>query len=355
MVDDRTRLAYIEFYITNVCNFNCPGCNRFNNYAFTGSSRWKDYKDTYKKWSERLTFKSATVLGGEPMICPDYRDWLLGIASLWPEAHIKLLTNGSLLRDSDVALYDILKSNKRITLSIGLHNKHRIDQMMQVLNRWLHGPVTIDRVPKDISQIEGAVEAWNRSWANIKGPDWPETCDIHQWHELPEYIQKECHDVHKFSPEIFLNSIQSYKLKDFNDVEVKVSWENFFHQGALLHDLKSNRFRLHNSDKEKAHATCHSKFCHHMERGKLYKCGQVSLFPQFHQQFHLDLNQEELEIISAYQPATPDMELQEWKKWVQDLDQPMSQCRFCPESYQMNEIFAGPKKIFVQKKVRSER
>jgi hypothetical protein len=37
-------LSYAEFYITHVCNLNCPDCNRFNNYAFKGHQRWDDVK-----------------------------------------------------------------------------------------------------------------------------------------------------------------------------------------------------------------------------------------------------------------------------------------------------------------------
>ena len=38
------RLDYCEFYITNVCNLSCNGCNRFNNYKFRGFQRWEDSK-----------------------------------------------------------------------------------------------------------------------------------------------------------------------------------------------------------------------------------------------------------------------------------------------------------------------
>lgn len=38
------RLDYMEFYITNVCNLTCTGCNRFNNYKFKGFQRWTEDK-----------------------------------------------------------------------------------------------------------------------------------------------------------------------------------------------------------------------------------------------------------------------------------------------------------------------
>lgn len=350
MVASRVHLPLVEFYITNVCNFNCSGCNRFNNYTFAGSSRWSDYRETYKKWSQRLTFTEATVLGGEPMICPDYRDWLLGLREIWPETTVTLLTNGSLLKDSDQKLYDILRSDPKIKLAIGLHNKFRRDEVLAMLYRWLQSPVKTSRTPTDISLIEGAIDAWNRSYSNIKDPNWPAKCSIEEWKDLPGYIQTECRDIHGFSPEIFLDSIQSFSLKDVNGVEVTVHWENFFHQGALIFDQNTGRFRLHRSNAVSAHTVCHSKFCHHMERGKLYKCGQVSLFPQFYNQFHMDVSAEELDTMHAYLAATPDMDSASWKKWIRHLENPIPQCTFCPEAYTMSEIYAEPKKMFIQKK-----
>lgn len=350
MIDTRVSLSYIEFYITNVCNFNCSGCNRFNNYTFSGSSRWADYKDIYKQWSQRLTFSKATVLGGEPMICSDYKDWLLGIRTLWPESTVILLTNGSQLKDDDKELYDILRSDPQIKLEIGLHNRNRRDQVLNLLYEWLQSPVTISRFPYDIASIPGAEDAWNKSYSCVRDSSWPETCSIHQWQNLPDWIQQECSNVHGFSPEIFLDKVQEFRLQDANGVTVTVAWENFFHQGALIFDQDTGKFRLHNSNVEKAHSNCHSKFCHHMERGKLYKCGQVSLFPQFYEQFHMEINQDDFNLMHGYQPATLDMDRDSLKQWVSGLSDVMPQCRFCPESYQMSEIFAEPKKIKLQKK-----
>ena len=48
------RLNYMEFYITNVCNLTCTGCNRFNNYKFKGFQRWADYKEEYTQWSKEF-------------------------------------------------------------------------------------------------------------------------------------------------------------------------------------------------------------------------------------------------------------------------------------------------------------
>ena len=56
-MNKKFQLNYVEFYITNVCNLTCQGCNRFNSFKFKGWQKWEDYADTYKQWSEQIEFR----------------------------------------------------------------------------------------------------------------------------------------------------------------------------------------------------------------------------------------------------------------------------------------------------------
>lgn len=85
----------VEFYITNVCNLACRGCNRFNNYKFKGHELWKTHAKTYEAWSKRLDIPRITILGGEPTLNPDIRLWATNLRRLWPNAVIMIQTNGT--------------------------------------------------------------------------------------------------------------------------------------------------------------------------------------------------------------------------------------------------------------------
>lgn len=347
----KVHLHYVEFYITNVCNFNCRGCNRFNNYTFSGSQRWKDYSLIYRDWSKRLEFDRCTILGGEPMATADYMKWLSGIRELWPNARIEFLTNGSLLKPTNREFYDIFLQNKNnVVLSIGLHNRSRLQEVIDTVSEWLVGDIVIRRHPDDLHQIENSETNWHDSYERIRDSSWPDCDTWDQWDELPDHIKKECSDIFDFDPGKFADRLQNYRLTDSQGVRVNISWESDFHQGALISDPQTGRFRLHESDLEKAHAICNSKTCHHFESGKLYKCGVVNLLPQFYEQFFLDLSEEESALVHNYQPAHLGMTQEELKGWVDRLKNPIDQCRFCPESYDMKEIFAGPKKVIFPKK-----
>ena len=49
MPDTKLYLDYAEFYITNVYNLTCQGCNRFNNVKFKGWQGWNTFA-----WDEHI-------------------------------------------------------------------------------------------------------------------------------------------------------------------------------------------------------------------------------------------------------------------------------------------------------------
>jgi molybdenum cofactor biosynthesis enzyme MoaA len=92
---DMLHLDYLEFYISHTCNFNCTGCNRFNNYLFLGHQRWKEQEQTHKKWAKKLKLDEWIIIGGEPTLNPDIIKWMYGLHELWPESEGSIITNAS--------------------------------------------------------------------------------------------------------------------------------------------------------------------------------------------------------------------------------------------------------------------
>ena len=231
-------IPYVEFYIINVCNLACAGCNRFNNYNFTGYQRWSDYASVYQQWAEQVDVGSIGILGGEPLLNPTFLEWVQGINQLWHRKNIRIITNGFRLdRQSD--LYAVLK-------------KHA------------HG------------------------------------------------------------------------------VRIKIEYNWWFHQGAIV--KQDNALTLHQSDVKKAHDICHMKTCHHFIRGELYKCGVVAVLPEFDQQHTLALNTADRELMTSYRALKITDSSTTKQQFVSNLNQPIDQCRFCPEQYNGDQIFAQQKK-----------
>ena len=287
----------VEFYITNVCNLTCTGCNRFNNYKFTGQQRWADYKEIYSQWAKEITPLNLAILGGEPTLNPDFMDWFQGLRKLWPQPMLVAVTNGYRINKVN-GLYDFLLANRFNThLSVGIHNEDHKDFIMQNIEEFLVGPIKYELVDTD---------------------------PYHQY----------------------------MYATDANKVKLKIEYNWWFHQGALVKlSDDPETFTLHQSNVDQAHEICHSKYCHHMMDGKLYKCGAVALFPEFANQHNVQLSDEDRELMLSYAPLTIDASYEEKKMFLENLPNAIPQCKFCPEEYHGEQIYAVEKKVKFHKKV----
>lgn len=96
---ETTSLFYIdscvEFYITNECNLTCSGCNRYNNYDFTGHYLWENSAPAVEIWKQRIAPRLITIIGGEPTSHPDLDQWIHGLCQAWPNVPVLVQTNGT--------------------------------------------------------------------------------------------------------------------------------------------------------------------------------------------------------------------------------------------------------------------
>ncbi len=375
MSDNREFIDYVEFYITHTCNFNCEGCNRFNNYAFTGHQRWSDYKDIYEKWSKRLKFNDYYILGGEPMSNPDLLEWISGIRHLWGETNnATLVTNGSYEKKFNQELYKTLLENKT-NVSIGLHNVDRRDHILETVLSFLHHPVKIfqtpayDFLPKlthtnDICsglpelnkmfhhELEFLVKTFyfwksiNDRYQQIKpSKEWvSKITSMNEWNNLEERFKKEATERYDFNVDEEKHHQTEYLIIDKNHVKVKICLEDFFHQGALKIKPETNSFTLHDSDPVKAHEICHTKHSHHFINGKLNKCGTSVIFSEFDKQFNLDLSEKDRELIYTAPVGHIDMTDEQLSEFVGNLKNHIPQCKFCPQNYEYKKIYSSSKK-----------
>ena len=99
-----------------------------------------------------------------------------------------------------------------------------------------------------------------------------------------------------------------------------------------------NQFTLHQSDPTAAHNICGfvNFQCYHFIRAKLYKCGPVALFPEFDQQHHLNISDKDRELLNGYNPLTVDEFDNRGQQFIDDIDNVIPQCKFCPDKVENN-------------------
>jgi organic radical activating enzyme len=128
----------VEFYITNVCNYTCDNCNRFNNHKFSGWQRWSDYEGIYRQWAERIELRAITILGGEPTLNPTLPEWVAGLNEIF-NCDVEVLTNGTRLNHVPELYKAITKPRPRTRpanhIGVSLHNIADFEMLRQnILN-----------------------------------------------------------------------------------------------------------------------------------------------------------------------------------------------------------------------------
>lgn len=285
----KRQLDKVEFYITNVCNLTCDHCNRFNNFDFKGWQRWQDHADDYGLWGQYLDIKHLVILGGEPLLNPDVKKWITGLNQIW--GPVQLLTNGTMINRIP-GLYQYFVPPNNNWLSISMHNTgiKEQDHLFGEIEKFLQAPVRI-------------TQGRHR---HASGADW--------------------------------------EFEDVNRVKISL-WDATSFQNTSLIGLGDKRWTLHQSDPKRAHDACgfarHKNY--HFIRGKFYKCGPVALFPEFDQQMGLEITPEDRQLINSYHALSASEYPTMGQEFFDNLDNPLPQCKFCPEAFTVHKIAADTK------------
>jgi len=321
-------LEYCEFYITNVCNLNCPRCNRFNNYAFSGHQRWDDYADIYRAWSKRIDIPRIGILGGEPLLNPEFDKWLKGIAELWPRSQIMIMSNGTQF-DRWPDLYRWLEEYQgRVRLDINRHNREDKPNTLAKIESLFPGP-------------------YRKFYINSDGT-------AGYFTESPDHDQQYLFEEYNIGPEIWGDSTFEIAYRDQNGILIRYSTADAFDNISVEFDPSTVSLRMpHMSDAERAISACSSKWSHHLSKGKLYKCSVTAVLPEFVKQYEVNMTDQQRALVTGYQAAEVTWSDSDLSKFLDNLNgcHSVAQCQLCPESFSSESFAAGRGKIRIKKAI----
>jgi len=90
-------LPFLETMATQVCNLTCEGCTNYSDLTHQGYVKWADMEQDLSAWLQVVDIPDFGIMGGEPLINPEIREWLRGVRRLMPQSQIRFTTNGLLL------------------------------------------------------------------------------------------------------------------------------------------------------------------------------------------------------------------------------------------------------------------
>jgi organic radical activating enzyme len=280
---NRIVIDKLEFYITNVCNLTCSGCNRYNNYKFAGWENWNDYEKIFEQWAEKIDIIKPVILGGEPLLNPTINEWINGIQRIWPAHYSPQIQSNGTRIDLVDGLYNACRKSGT-WIGISLHVQDDRDAIFNRIRNFLVHPIN-------------------------------ETTDSSSQHG------------------------SNCQFVDANNVQVHVWLSDHFTQNNII-EGPMGEFKLYNSDPILAHNNCaFVKFKnYHFINGKIHKCGPAPLMQQFDQQYPFSISDEDRALIHSYRGLSVDEFDERGEEFFRTIDDPIPQCKFCPESYEYKKI-----------------
>jgi len=287
---------------------------------------------------------------------PDFLLWVHGIASLWPRSLIRINTNGTQMDRWPTLYSELLPYLGRVYVSITNHNDDTLETTKKRILQFLdHDVVEYTGKISDPWLFE---RAWRTGYENVRDPAWPKGDDIDSWHDLPRHIKDECQHVHGISPENYLVDAEAQfehsgcaTYIDKNQMRVGLSNVTKFRDSSVIYDRVHAGLRLHSSDPSEALDACQLKFCHTMSQGMLAKCPVATILPEFIQQFPVDVDAADRELIMSYRPCSPNDPDHEIDQYLTSFARGdvIPQCKFCPTDTTHKHFAAGNKKIKIEK------
>jgi len=124
-------LPFLETMITQACNLSCEGCTNYSDLRHQGYVPWSQGKQWLEAWLQRINIPDFGIMGGEPLINPECREWLTGVRELMPDTQIRFTTN-ALLLDRHWDIVDLMHKLGNVSFKITMHvNDAQIEKIVQ--------------------------------------------------------------------------------------------------------------------------------------------------------------------------------------------------------------------------------
>ena len=208
------RIKRLDFNVAYACNLACKGCISLSDFDRRGVESLQDIEEQCRTWSQRLDPSVISIFGGEPLLHPRIEKVLDSIRRHWPNAQIRLITNGYLLRRFDPETWFRFGG---LEMQVSVHRQD-------------HEPM----ITREIKRIVQRRTDWRARRSHSGG------------HRQLELHHKDL-------------SIYKSKFKEF----------------VMPYRLEAGELKPFSSDPHKAHAICGSPDVPILYRNKLYKCAPL--------------------------------------------------------------------------------
>ena len=208
------RIKRLDFNVAYACNLSCKGCISLSDFDRRGVESLDDIRKQCETWSKIIDPSVISIFGGEPLMHPRIQKVLQAIRESWPNAVLRLITNGYLLRRHDPETWFQFGP---MEMQVSIHRKD-------------HEKI----ITEEIKRIVSCRKDWSATRGSLEG------------HNQLELHNKDL-------------SIYKSRFKTF----------------VMPYRLENGELKPFNSDPAKAHSICGSPDVPILYRNKLYKCAPL--------------------------------------------------------------------------------
>lgn len=155
-------INYIETHIVEHCNLKCRGCSHFSGLAKPEFKSFEDYKKEMTALAKvtNSQLRTIRIMGGEPLLNPNFTDYYLLARNLFPNSEIVLVSNGILLKNITDESIDLLNSanihlcisNYGINIDMNKFNKFK--------THYFHNKANLYNISLDLSGSQDINESF---------------------------------------------------------------------------------------------------------------------------------------------------------------------------------------------------
>jgi hypothetical protein len=138
-------VPHLEIHVTHACNLACESCTHYSDQGHKGAVSVDEADRWMAAWSGRIAPTVFSLLGGEPTIHPDLAEFVLRARWHFPEAALRIVTNGFFLHRHPT-LPGILARDRDVRLYLSVHHdapayRAKLQPAMELLREWVaaHG------------------------------------------------------------------------------------------------------------------------------------------------------------------------------------------------------------------------
>lgn len=128
-------LPFLETMITQACNISCAGCTNYSDLTHQGYVPWSAGRAQIQSWLSRVHIPDFGIMGGEPLINPEVRNWIQGCRDLMPDSQIRFTTNGLLLH-KHLDILDLMSDIGNCVFKITVHVQNQ--ELEQLIDHIQH-------------------------------------------------------------------------------------------------------------------------------------------------------------------------------------------------------------------------